>query len=193
MHLGISRILDSAEISFASTACNPQIASSVCSQRGLRANQDSSKMHLKHEFSCGESAQRTLLLWNRYSDGLILRDARQHAIARVQRSDTQITSINMLGGGQKSSELRFEFWQLLVDQLFCHPTFGYVHLPEPNPFQNQLRTIGISDSFIETVHETLMSEGQAALVLIVWSLRPSAWRRLTIHCDLNQLPGRCDD
>ena len=141
-------------------------------------------MHLKHQVSCGEAGPKSLMLWNRYSDGLILSDARQHAIARVRRSGSQITSISMLGEAQRSSKLRFGFRQLPVERLFSHPTFGYVCLPEPNPFRSLLRTIGISDSFIETVHKTLVAEGHAALVLIAWSLRPSAWRRLTTHCYL---------
>lgn len=129
------------------------------------------------------------MLINRYSDFRVLQDAQKHAVAKVQLSDAKVTSINMNGGSVATAELRFEFWHLLVEHLFCHPRFGYLNLPEPNPIRHRLNEMGICDKFVEAVYERLSTAGTASLALLVWSFRPSVWRRLTTHCDLRFLPG----
>lgn len=146
-------------------------------------------MHPKHILPSGKSAPRTLMLWKPSSDWLVSHDVRRYAVATVEVSNSKVTSIDMLGGGERSSDLRYEFWQLLVEQMLCHPKFGYVQLPEPNPIRTHLNAMGISDTFIDAVHRALSTERRVELVLIVWSLKPCVWRQQATHCDLRQLTG----
>ena len=105
---------------------------------------------------------------------LRLRRAVSVAFANLEYSGSKITTISVSDGRDSTPAMRLRFWQLLVDGIFLHPRFGYLRVPDSSPIQIKLGAMGISEAFVDALHDRLQTTGRATLALVIWQPRTAA-------------------